>query len=497
MTVTRTRSDNLRGGAWLVVLLALTFAGNVSAEDRYAAPGEPGAARYLNPIQLGELVAPIALYPDELLAIVLPASTDPLAIVQAARYLAALESSPEHEPDAAWDDAIVALLNYPEVITMMDRDLAWTERLGEAVITQQADVLDAIGTFRGQAHQAGNLRSNKFQVVENGPQNISIRSADPAVTYVPHYQPATVLAYQYQPVPPYYYRSRPSYAYPHSNARLSGFGNFWGVSSLFSIAWSQRRLGLRGHRHYDSHAYDRPHRGQHFRRHHDRNTARRNLARRHHSDQRRSADTSRSVAPRGSSSTRNATAARRSTSRAGVARAAVSPARNVPGIARSTRRIERSGARNRATAANRANRTRSVTGRPTTRPTSAARATTSRDSTVSRSRSRRLSAAASSSPRPEQIRPTRATQRAARAPIVRARSTTATRATPTVRPIRAERKASAKRQQRPDRAARGKRSVERRNPPRRQSGNSQNARKRPRPASANRASKALARNQRR
>jgi hypothetical protein len=90
----------------------------------------------LNSTALEELVGRVALYPDELIAIVLPASTYPLQIVQAARYLEAHESDPTLEPSAEWDDSIIALLNYPEAIELLNTDLDWTWQLGEAVINQ-------------------------------------------------------------------------------------------------------------------------------------------------------------------------------------------------------------------------------------------------------------------------------------------------------------------------------------------------------------------------
>ena len=90
--------------------------------------------------ELQDLVGPVALYPDDLLAIVLPASTYPLEIVQAARFLDELEADGSLEPDESWDESVVALLNYPEVVRMMDKEIDWTWRLGEAVISQQADL---------------------------------------------------------------------------------------------------------------------------------------------------------------------------------------------------------------------------------------------------------------------------------------------------------------------------------------------------------------------
>lgn len=87
----------------------------------------------LSDYELQELVGPVALYPDDLLAIVLPASAYPLQIASAARFIEALETDPSLQPDPDWDDTVVALSNYPEVIELLNDDLDWTYRLGEAV----------------------------------------------------------------------------------------------------------------------------------------------------------------------------------------------------------------------------------------------------------------------------------------------------------------------------------------------------------------------------
>jgi hypothetical protein len=119
----------------------------------------------LSTVDLEELVGPIALYPDDLLAIVLPASAYPLQIVDAARFLEALENDASLKPDPEWDDSVVALLNYPEVVELLNDDIDWTWRLGEAVVSQQADVVAAIESFRDRAYAAGNLKSDSYQNV--------------------------------------------------------------------------------------------------------------------------------------------------------------------------------------------------------------------------------------------------------------------------------------------------------------------------------------------
>src|SRR4051812_37069696 len=112
--------------------------------------GSPGAAA-LSADKLRALVAPVALYPDELLAIVLPAATNPLQVVGAQRFLDKQKADSSLQPDPEWDPAILALLNYPQVVKLMNDDLDWTEALGNAVLDQQKDVLSAIQTARASA----------------------------------------------------------------------------------------------------------------------------------------------------------------------------------------------------------------------------------------------------------------------------------------------------------------------------------------------------------
>ena len=102
-----------------------------------AAPGAPLSAE-----QLDALVARVALYPDELLALVLAASTQPTQIVEAGRFLEARKRNPQAAPMKSWEPAVQSLLNYPEVIRLMNQDPAWTQALGDAVASRQADVMD-------------------------------------------------------------------------------------------------------------------------------------------------------------------------------------------------------------------------------------------------------------------------------------------------------------------------------------------------------------------
>jgi hypothetical protein len=205
----------------------------------------------LSQAELQELVGPIALYPDDLLAIVLPASAYPLQIVEASRFLEALKADPRLKPNPDWDDSIVALLNYPEVIELLNKDLDWTLRLGEAVVAQQTDVVSAVEAFRDRAYNAGNLKSDTHQTVARDDDDvIYISPAEEDVIYVPYYEPAQVVYYQPTPVYHYYPRSYPVYYYPYAAGHYFDRGFFWGVTTAFTIGWITDSLHVYHHSYY-------------------------------------------------------------------------------------------------------------------------------------------------------------------------------------------------------------------------------------------------------
>ncbi|MDZ7668181.1 MAG: DUF3300 domain-containing protein [Gammaproteobacteria bacterium] len=166
---------NLSWSLALGCLLALTPAHGAQPEE----------ARSLSAAELDALVGPVALYPDDLLALVLPAATYPLQVVQAARLLEDLEDHPERTAEEDWDESVVALLNYPDVLDQLNGDLDWTWELGQAVLHQEPALLAAVKRFRQEAHRTGNLASDEYQrvSVENG--TVRIRPADPQVLDVP------------------------------------------------------------------------------------------------------------------------------------------------------------------------------------------------------------------------------------------------------------------------------------------------------------------------
>ena len=195
--------------------------------------GEPPP---LKPEEIEALVAPIALYPDSLLSQVLMASTYPLEIVQAARWV---KANPNVKGDAAvkavesqtWDVSVKSLVAFPQVLDPMNEKLDWTQKLGDAFLADQKAVLDAVQRLRAKADQSGNLKSNEQQKViveQAAPQQtvIKIEPTNPQVIYVPAYNPTVVYgAWGYPAYPPYYWPPSPLY-YP-GGALMTGFA--WGV----------------------------------------------------------------------------------------------------------------------------------------------------------------------------------------------------------------------------------------------------------------------------
>ena len=229
----------------VIAALALGNPGQLAVARAAEEPTEPAAEPLVvSSADLDELVGPIALYPDDLLAVVLPASTYPLQIVQAARLLEKRKTDPELQPDEEWDESILGILNYPDVVHLMNEDLNWTWKLGEAVAEQQEDVMDAIQLFRAKVDDAGNLESmenvNVVRESEDNQQIIVIESSSPEVIYVPTYQPSTVVVYHTTPYP-YYYSS--PYPYYWSPAATFWTGMFVGAAIGWGVSWGRRGYG--------------------------------------------------------------------------------------------------------------------------------------------------------------------------------------------------------------------------------------------------------------
>ena len=193
-----------------ISVFSQTFPSSAAAADK----------ELLKPAQLDQLVAPIALYPDTLLSEVLMASTYPLEVVQAERWLNAnkglkddrLKEAVDKQP---WDDSVKSLIAAPSVPEMMNSKIDWTQKLGNAVVDQQADIMDAIQRLRAKAQANNKLQSTEQQKVvvsqEQGRQVIAIEPTDPNTIYVPYYDPGVVYGEWPYPDYPAYYWPAPGY----------------------------------------------------------------------------------------------------------------------------------------------------------------------------------------------------------------------------------------------------------------------------------------------
>jgi hypothetical protein len=204
--------------ATVCVSLSLPLAAQVPPPSTAPAPQAAAPAsggKSFSQEELDQLVAPIALYPDALLAQVLMASTYPLDIVSADRWVKAnpglkdkaLEDALQQEP---WDPSVKSLCVFPQVLTMMSEKLDWTQKLGDAFLAQQKDVLDTAQALRAKAQKEGSLKDTKEQTVTTATENnttvIKIEPTNPEVVYVPTYNPTVVYgAWPYPAYPPYYY----------------------------------------------------------------------------------------------------------------------------------------------------------------------------------------------------------------------------------------------------------------------------------------------------
>ena len=204
-----------------------------------------------NTEQLDALLAPIALYPDALLAQVLMASTFPLEVVSAGRWI----EDPAHKSltgDAlanaveplTWDPSVKSLVPFPAVLALLNSNLDWTQQLGYAFADQQAAVMNAVQRLRAQAQAAGNLKTTDQQIVRSEPQTIVIEPAQPTVVYVPSYNPTVVYgAWPYPAYPPVYLPPPPGYVF--GAALAGGIAFATGVAVVGSL-WGWARPGWGG-----------------------------------------------------------------------------------------------------------------------------------------------------------------------------------------------------------------------------------------------------------
>ena len=224
------------------------------------APAEPAReSQYTQqtPEQLQQLVAPIALYPDSLVAQILAASTFPEQVVEADRWV---QSHPDLKGDALgqavdqqpWDPSVKALTAFPSVLGNMDKNLSWTSSLGDAYYNQQQDVMDAVQVMRQRAQEAGNLKTTSQQTVTSQDTTIIIEPASPEVVYVPAYDPWVVYGSPVGAWPGWYPYPGIWYEGPYLS-----FGAGFGIGFYGGYGWGWHHWGSDWHGHYITHDHDR------------------------------------------------------------------------------------------------------------------------------------------------------------------------------------------------------------------------------------------------
>jgi hypothetical protein len=216
----------MRGLTWLFMVLLAAPPSLIAQQS--------GQAPVFKQEELDQILAPIALYPDSLVAQILMASTYPLEVVQADRFAkqnASLkgEALTKALESQSWDPSVKSLVNFPQVLTMMSEKLEWTQKLGDAFLAQQKPVMDTIQSLRAKAQAAGNLKTTKEQTVIVEEKIIKIEPASPQVVYVPSYNPTVVYgAWPYPTYPPYSY-------YPPGYVATSMFA--FGAGVAMGAAW--------------------------------------------------------------------------------------------------------------------------------------------------------------------------------------------------------------------------------------------------------------------
>ncbi|CAM5212639.1 hypothetical protein BTHI11S_03412 [Bosea thiooxidans] len=220
------------------------------------------AEAILSSAQLDALVAPIALYPDTLLAQVLMASTYPLEVVQADRWVTAnkalkgdqLKAAADKQP---WDASVKSLVATPSVLEMMSKNLDWTQKLGDAVLAQQPDIMDGIQRMRARAYDTKKLSSSPQQKVTVQPasgsskQTILIEPTSPDTVYVPYYDPAVVYGTWPDPAYPPYYFPAPGYIATGVLATGLAFGTAYALGRWTSggywggnVNWNNNNINI-------------------------------------------------------------------------------------------------------------------------------------------------------------------------------------------------------------------------------------------------------------
>ena len=224
-------SVSVRTLAWLLIVL-LTAPPGVIAQQ------QPASQQVFKPEELEQILATIALYPDPLVSQILMASTYPLEVALAERWVKQNASLKGDAVTAAlekqdWDPSVKSLVAFPQVLTMMSEKLDWTQKLGDAFLADQKKVLDTIQSLRAKAQASGNLKTTKEQTVIVEEKIIKIEPANPQVIYVPSYNPTVVYgAWPYPAYPPYAY-----YPPGYVASSMMWFGAGMAMGAAFSGAW--------------------------------------------------------------------------------------------------------------------------------------------------------------------------------------------------------------------------------------------------------------------
>lgn len=212
----------------LILILAIPF-------GAFAQNTAPPASPQFKQEELDQMLAPIALYPDSLLVQILMASTYPLEIVEAARWAKANQNLKGDPLTTAlekqnWDPSVKSLINFPSVLAMMNDKLDWTQKLGDAFLSQEKGVMDTVQKLRAKAQAQGTLKSTDQQKVTTQAQTIIIEPASPQVVYIPAYNPAVVYG-------PWMYPAYPPYPYYPPGAVMGASVVSFGVGVAVGAAW--------------------------------------------------------------------------------------------------------------------------------------------------------------------------------------------------------------------------------------------------------------------
>ena len=238
-------------GGILAAVLAATAADAQAPPAAQPAPAAPQrqVAPQLTPGRLDQMLAPIALYPDDLLVQILMAATYPLDVVEAARWVqdprnAKLKGDQLFAglQQQDWDASVKSLAPFPSILDMMDVNLEWTERLGEAFLADPKAVMEAIQRLRRRAQLAVRLVSTPQAIVQTAPEQITIEAPSPEIVYVPVCDPSIVYGgWPYPDYPPY------SFGDFFSGASAGGFGCGWVSWPIVAPLWDWAALVFRDH----------------------------------------------------------------------------------------------------------------------------------------------------------------------------------------------------------------------------------------------------------